>query len=509
MKKHFFPLLLIFQSLLNQSFAQETVPVFITDSLDNYVARALKAEQIPGIAVCIVKDGQVVLMKGYGVKEWGVYDKIDENTLFMIGSNTKAFTATALAMLESDGKLSLNDKVTKWIPEFKLDNQLAGEQTIIRDLLSHRIGFETFQGDFTYWKSDLSRAEVIEKMGHIKAIYPFRTQWGYCNAAFLAAGEIIPRATGMQWEDYVEEKIFTPLGMTRTLALSRDLPAASNKASAHDIVQGKLTRVPYCMMDNLAAAASISSSVNDLSKWLIMLLNNGKFEEIQVVPEAAIAETRFPHSIVGSGGSLFNKGHFALYGLGFGLREYEGREIVSHTGGVTGFLSSVTLVPEENLGIVVLTNSIRNTFFYTLMEEVLDAYLGLPYRNYSHYRDSVSRIETIQQANLERQYTDSVALDLESALPLKEYTGNYFNDVYGNMQVVQEDGELRMKFMHHLHMYAVLESLGRNRFYVTFTDPEFEKAIFPFTVENSKVVSVTVKVADFVEYTPYIFQKME
>jgi CubicO group peptidase (beta-lactamase class C family) len=182
-------------------YTQSSLPVFVSDSLETYIARALAAEKIPGIAVCIVKDGKVVLMKGYGVKEVGKPEQVDENTLFMIGSNTKAFTATALAMLDSEQKLSLNDHVTKWLPEFKLDNQLAGEQAIIRDLLCHRIGFATFQGDFTYWKSSLTREEVIEKMGHIQAVYPFRTKWGIA-IAFLAAGRSFqtPALSGKNFE---------------------------------------------------------------------------------------------------------------------------------------------------------------------------------------------------------------------------------------------------------------------------------------------------------------------
>ncbi|MBK7376854.1 MAG: beta-lactamase family protein [Chitinophagaceae bacterium] len=209
----------------------DSIPSFVKDSLDGYVNNALTGWQIPGAAVCIVKNGKVVLMKGYGVKELNGTDKVDENTLFMIGSNTKAFTATALAMLDAEKKISLDDKVTKWIPQFKLDNKAAGEQAIVRDLLCHRIGFQTFQGDFTYWTSNLSRAAVIEKMSHIKAPYPFRTKWGYTNAAFVAAGEVIPRASGLQWEEYLKEKIFTPLGMTSSLALSKDFPGAPTNAA--------------------------------------------------------------------------------------------------------------------------------------------------------------------------------------------------------------------------------------------------------------------------------------
>jgi hypothetical protein len=297
--------------------------------------------------------------------------------------------------------------------------------------------------------------------------------------------------------------------MTRTLALNAEMPLAENRAYAHDIVNGNLTVVPYCSMDNLAPAGSISSSANDLSKWMIMLLNDGKYGDIQVVPKAAIDETRYPHSIMGTGGALYNKGHFKLYGLGFDLREYEGRTIVSHTGAVTGFLSSLTLVPDENLGIVVLTNSIRNSLYYALNLEILDAYLGLPYRNYSRYFEFEEQFEKAKQVNLEKQFRDSVSLHLKTALPLQEYAGDYFNEVYGTIHINEQEGALLMKFQHHPDMHAKLESLGGNRFYVTFSDPEFETAVFPFVVENGKVKTVTVKVADFIEYTPYIFRKIE
>src|ERR1700749_848675 len=158
---------------------------FIPDSLDAYINRALTNWRIPGAAVCIVKDNKIVLLKGYGIKELGLNNKVNENTLFMIGSNTKAFTATALTILETEHKLSLDDKVTKYIPTFKLDNKAAGEMATVRDLLCHRLGFQTFQGDFTYWTSNLTREQVVEKMAHVKATYSFRSKWGYTNAAFL------------------------------------------------------------------------------------------------------------------------------------------------------------------------------------------------------------------------------------------------------------------------------------------------------------------------------------
>ena len=507
MKKFF---LLSFISFSLHVVAQnDSLPSFVKDSLDNYVTRALVDWQIPGVAVCVVKNGKVVLMKGYGIKELNGTDKVDENTLFMIGSNSKAFTATALAMLDAEKKISLDDKVTKWIPQFKLDNKAAGEQAIIRDLLCHRIGFRTFQGDFTYWTSNLTRAEVIEKMSHIKAQYPFRTKWGYTNASFLTAGEIIPKATGMQWEDFLKEKLFTPLGMNNTLALSKDFPNAANKCSAHTIADGKLIKIPFCYIDNLAPAGSIGSSVNDMSHWVMAQLNSGKYDGRQVIPPAAIAQTWLPHSILGNGGTLYNTGHFGLYGLGWFLEEYCGKKIVSHTGGVNGFVTSVTLLPEEKLGIIVFTNTDQNNFYEALKWEIADAYLGKPYRNYSKAYLGFDKQQKKEDEKNDKKMQDSVSLHLKPSLAINNYTGTYFNDVYGNMNVVQDGTELKMKFSHHPNMYARLESLGNNRFYAAFTDPEFSKAIFPFTVENGKVTSVMVKVADFIEYNPYEFKKIK
>ncbi len=479
---------------------------FIKDSIDIYINRALTNWRIPGAAVCIIKDNKIVLMKGYGVKELGLNNKVDINTLFMIGSNTKAFTATALCMLATDKKLSLDDKVTKYIPSFKLDNQLAGEDARVRDLLCHRLGFQTFQGDFTYWTSNLTRDEVIEKMGHVKAVYPFRTKWGYTNAAFLTAGQIITSVTDRSWESYIKDYLFAPLGMSNSLALSKDMLLAYNKAAPHTIAEGRLIAIPYCQIDNLAPAGSISSSVNDMSKWVMAQLNNGKVGPRQFIPEAAILTPRTAQDIVYDGGP----GNTELYGMGWFLKDYAGQRIVFHTGGVNGYVSSVTMVPEQNLGIIILTNTDQNDLIETLNYEIIDAYLHKPYHNYSDSKLASSKIQTIKNEQQDKKLTDSVALHLPSALPPAAYTGKYFSDLYGNMTIDQggENNELQMHFEHHPKMYAQMQPLGGNRFYITFSDPEFGKAVFPFTVVNGKVTSVRVKVADFIEYTPYEFKKL-
>jgi CubicO group peptidase (beta-lactamase class C family) len=487
----------------------DTIPSFVKDSLDNYVNKALTDWQIPGVAVCVVKNGKVVIVKGYGVKEKDGTDKVDENTLFMIGSNSKAFTATALAMLDAEKKLSLDDKVQKWLPDFKLYDPWVAKEANIRDLLCHRLGFETFQGDFMYFDSDLTTAEVREKMSKLKPLYGFRSKWGYTNSAFMTAGEIIPKASGKTWAQFITENIFKPLGMNNSLALSKDITAANNKCAAHTVVLGELKKIPYGNIDNLAAAGSISSSANDMSKWVTALLGGGKLDGKQIIPLSAIQQTRTPHSIMGNGGHMFNKAHFNLYGLGWFLEEYAGRKIVAHTGGVNGFVTSVCLIPEEKLGIIVLTNTDANNFYEALRNEIQDAYLGLPYRNYSKVFLGYQQADEKEKEKQHKVVRDSIAMNPATALPLTAYAGEYVHDVYGKMNIKIEEGKLIMRFEHHKGRYGTLEALGGNRFFCTYSDPLYGMKKLEFTVANKTVKSLTVKVADFVEFTPYEFKKVK
>jgi CubicO group peptidase (beta-lactamase class C family) len=482
---------------------------FIKDSLDIYINRALTNWRIPGVAVCVVKDNKVIIMRGYGVKELGLANKVDENTLFMIGSNTKAFTATALAMLQEEKKLSLDDYVTKYLPGFKLENKAAGEQAMVRDLLCHRLGFKTFQGDFTFYNTNLTSPQIIEKLGRMKASYPFRTKWGYTNSAFLTAGEIIPRITGKSWETYIRDNIFAPLGMGNTLALTADMPKSLNRTVPHTLVDGRLTAIPYGLLDNMAPAMGICSSVNDMSKWVLALLNNGKVGSRQVIPAAAIEATRQPQDIVGSAHHLNGETDYELYGLGWFIQDYAGHHLVMHDGGVNGYVSSVTLVPQDHLGIIILTNTDQNDFYEALRWEIMDAFFKMPYRDYSDAYLKLYKDKEETEQRIDKKLKDSVALNLLPALPIASYMGTYNNELYGNLVITQgENNDLEIRFEHHTKMFVRLQPLGANRFYATFSDPEYGKAVFPFTFQNGRITGVRVKVSDFIEQDPYEFKKI-
>jgi CubicO group peptidase (beta-lactamase class C family) len=427
----------------------------------------------------------------------------------MIGSNTKAFTATALAMLEANKKLSLEDKVQKWLPDFKLYDPWVTKEATIKDLLCHRLGFETFQGDFMYFDSDLSLMEIREKFSKVKPAYGFRSRWGYTNAAFMTAGEIIPKVTGKTWAAFITDSIFIPLGMLRSLASSKNIGTATNIAAPHTIVKNEIKKIAYGRLENLSPAGSISSSANDLSHWVLMQLNNGMYNNKQVVPATALMQTRTPASILGNGGTLYNRGHFSLYGLGWFLEEYNGRKIVAHTGGVNGFVTSITLIPEEKLGIIVLTNTDANNFYEALKWEIMDAYMNLPYRNYSKAYLGFYKQQEAQQAKWLKEKQDTIARHPQPVLPLQSFAGTYQHEVYGAMNIALQKEKLVATFEHHKGRYATLEPLGNNRFLATFNEALYGIKVWPFTIENGKVKSVTVTVANFVEFTPYQFIKKQ
>lgn len=483
------------------------LPRFLTDSLDAYVARGLREWQVPGCAVAVVKDGKIVLAKGFGLRELGKPDRVDENTLFMIGSNTKAFIATALAMLEAEGKLSLNDPVTKHLPEFKLHDPCATQQATLTDLLCHRLGLRTFQGDFTYWTSDLSRKQVMQKFGLIIPPYGFRTRYGYCNAGFLTAGEVMAVAGGVSWEAFIREKIFKPLNMNQALALSAEMPGAENKAASHTWFDGKLLKLPYPVIDNLAPAGSIAASAREHAHWLMMQLDTGKFEGKQIVPKAAILKTWTPQTIVSPNKSGLLPSQFGLYGLGWFVQDYAGRRVISHTGGVDGFVTSTCFVPEERLGILVFTNTDANAFFDALRLQIQDAFLNQPYKNYSELFlknfGEEDRRERERLANLRAE----AARRPTPALPLNAYAGRYENPVYGSTEIKAENGGLVLTFEHHPNLRTVLQPLGENRFLAAYPNPTMGVHPLPFKVENGQVVSMDVKVNDFVEYGSYSFAK--
>ncbi len=482
-------------------------PSFVKDSIDNYIKQGLKDWNIPGLAIVIVKDGQVVMMKGYGVRNVKTNEPVDTNTLFMIASNSKLFTATSLAQLEYDKKLSLDDKITKYFPWYADYDSNTTNLVTVKDMLAHHLGTKTFQGDFTFWNSNLSRDSIMYKMRLLKPTGNFRQQWGYCNSCFLTAGQVIQQVTGKPWEVYVYDSIIEPLGMTHTHALGNNMEQMPDAAAPYSNSFTKDLKVlPYDNVDNLAPAGAVVSCVGDISKWLMLQLNNGNANGKQIIPSQAIQRTREMNTIIRSKKNGMLPINIYGYGLGVFISDYGGHLTYEHTGGADGFVTNVCFVPDENLGIAIFTNNDNQDFFELLRYQVLDAYLGLSYHNYSQLSlpgFTAERKQTLDGIDALKARVKGNNLPL----PISSYVGTYNNALFGNIIITAMGSKLLIKFGNHNDLTATLDYMDSAEWMITYNNPAF--GIFPlkFTTDENKVTAVTIKVNDFLEYDPYIFSK--
>ena len=503
------PVLFILFNFFVVTFAFAQQPSFIKDNLDTYIQQGLKDWNLPGLAIAIVKDGKTVVMRGYGVKDIKTKEPVDENTLFMIASNSKLFTGTALAQLDVDKKLSLDDKITKYFPDYSVYDANTTALLTIKDLLGHHLGTKTFQGDFTFWNTLLSRQEIMNRMKLLKPSMDFRLSYGYCNSCFLTAGQVIQQVTGKPWETYIQDSLLTPLGMTNTYPLTTGMAERKDVSKPYtSAFTGKLTELPYDQIDNLAPAGSIVSCVKDVAKWLTMQLDSGRFEGKQIVPWKALQKTRDQNTIVSSRPSAVYPIHFRGYGLGVFEADYNGKQIFWHTGGADGFVTNTCFVPEAKLAITILTNNDNQSFFEALRYQILDAYLGVPY---------IDRSKAVLKAfNKDQEETVKKTIDMQArvkrklpALPLTAYSGQYQNTLYGPIEISINKKDLLIKFSEHKDLTATLQYMDNDEWLLTYNNAAY--GIFPlkFKTDSKKVISTEIKVNDGLEYDPYLFTKQD
>ncbi|PJJ09054.1 CubicO group peptidase (beta-lactamase class C family) [Flavobacterium sp. 1] len=442
MKKYSLSLLTILVFSFH-SFAQIT-----EQEVDNLVNRTLTAFNIPGIAVAIVKDGKVTLAKGYGVKSILTNEKVDANTLYGIASNSKAFTATALAILIDEGKLKWDDKVVTYLPNFKMYNDYVTNEFTIRDLLTHRSGLGLGAGDLMIWPdgSNFTAQDIIGNLQYLKPVSGFRTKFDYDNLLYMVAGEVVHKVSGISWCDFVESRIMKPLEMKNSAASFVRLKDTSNVIVPHVPVDGKLKVISRYKNQILDAAGGIYSNVNDMSKWMIMQLNNGKYgtENKQLFSEKEHNEMWTPQTILPAVTRPPYNTHFSSYGLGWFLNDVKGYKEVTHTGGLEGIVTQVTLLPELNLGIVVLTNQQSGAAFTAITNTIKDSYLGIKSVDYvMAYSNRVKAVEETADKTTEEVWAmvaknkkDKVKIDFSN------YVGTYKDVWFGEIIISEKKGKL-------------------------------------------------------------------
>ena len=446
--------------------------------IDVYINKVISSLNVPGVSVAIVKDGKVVLSKGYGVKRMGTSDKVDNQTLFLIASNSKAFTATSLGLLVEDGKIRWDDKVVQHLPWFKMSDPYVTQNLTVRDLLVHHSGLQAYAGDIMLFPpATYSRKEILQKLPQLPLRYDFRTTYAYDNILYVAAGELVSTVAGMPWEEFVQERIFKKVGMKESIARYTDLKKKTNFSFGHARSYNDIRVVETFRETNIGdagnAAGGIVSNASDMANWLITQLDSGRtpLKERVLTPAATTDLWKIIRPMpISKVDSVISPSQSDFWGYASGFRSYNyGKyKVIGHGGALSGFVSQIAMVPDLKLGVVVLTNQASTAAYWSIIYHVLDYYMGNP------TFDWLGGYKRIQDSAVARALARKKDLSIakvqgdKPSLPLKAYTGSFMEPLLGRATIQSEGDSLVLRFDNTEHYVADLRYFQYNNFIASF-----------------------------------------
>jgi CubicO group peptidase (beta-lactamase class C family) len=438
-------------------------PVDRLAPLDAYVAKVMKDWKVPGLAIAIVKNDSVILAKGYGVRTLGDPAPVDANTIFAIGSSSKAFTAALVALAADAGKMRWDEPVSTYLPGLQLYDNYATKDLTVRDALSHRSGLA--RGDLMWYVAGFPREEILRRVRYLKPSWGFRGLFGYQNIMYLAAGEAVAKAQKSSWDDLVRTQLFVPLGMSNSSTSIRSLEGKPNVSAPHSDIADTVRVIPWKNIDNIAPAGSINSSVNDMTRWLRLQLGKGKLDGKQLISSANLLEMWTPNTHIRLQGPeakyLAPGANMSSYGLGWFLQDFNGRLAVHHGGNIDGFSAMVAMVPDENLGVVILTNLNGTPAPVAVFPYIFDLYTRDTARDWSAvYKELLGGMQKAAK-DAEDAMVKARVSGTSPSLSLPKYAGTYSDSMYGDFVVSEVGGKLRMKF-------GILEGTAEHWHYDSF-----------------------------------------
>ncbi len=448
---------------------------------DDYVNKALRDWEVPGMAIAIVKDDKLMLAKGYGVRKIGEAAAVDERTLFAIGSASKAFTAAGIAMLVDEGKMKWDDPATKYLPSLQLFDPYATRELTVRDMLTHRSGLE--RGDLLWYGTEYDRDEILRRVRYLKPSWSMRSRFGYQNIMYLAAGQAVATVSGKSWDEFMRQRIFTPLGMTSSSTSINALKTETNVASPHAKFEEKVQPISWRKIDNIGPAGSINSNVVDMAQWVRLQLNQGSFKNERILSSGAVKEMHMPQTVMrleGLSEKVHSQSHFMNYGLGWFLQDYRGRKIVHHGGNIDGMSALVAMMPEEKLGIVILTNMNGTSIPTAIMYRVFDAFLQAPQKDWSADLLKIVKAAQEQAGAVDKKMEADRVKGTNPSLELKKYVGTYTNEMYGDAKVSEQNGKLTVEYSPALT--GELEHWHFDTFRATMRERHLGKAFVTFAL---------------------------
>ena len=410
------------------------------EGIDDVIENAMTEWQIPGLAIAVIKDGEVILAKGYGYRDLERQLPTTENTLFAIGSNTKSFTVTLLGMLADEGKFDWDEPVRTYMPDFKLYDEVASEHMTPRDLVTHRSGLP--RHDALWYGSDLSRYELYKRLRYLEPNRDFRALYQYQNLMFMTAGILAEKLGDDTWENLVRTRIMDPLGMMRSNVSTNDMhPDTEDAALPYVLIEETVIKVPYRNIDAVGPAGSINSSVTEMIRYIQFHIDQGKFEDEQLLSETSAAGMQMPHMAIQGTIQYDELGH-AAYGMGLSVTSYRGEKVVQHGGGIDGFISAMSWMPRRKIGVMVVTNLAGTNPVPTIaVRAAYDRALGLEPVDWIARVKEAQEEQEQQAAEVENEESDQVE-GTSPSQPLDAYTGTFEHAGYGKIRVELSDGTL-------------------------------------------------------------------
>jgi CubicO group peptidase (beta-lactamase class C family) len=456
----------------------------LPSGFDGQVAAVMKAFEVPGLAVSVVKDGTVVLAKGYGVRRLGEAAPVDAQTLFGIASNTKVFTAVALALLVEEGRIEWDAPVVRYLPSFQMWDPWVTRELTVRDLLVHRSGLGLGAGDLLWWPpSTYDRKEVARRLRYLKPATSFRSAYAYDNVLYLVAGDVIEAVSGRSWEDFVSARILARAGMTGSNVVHSGVLAGGNVAATHARVDGAVRVIKPFDSDLTNPAGGINANAEDMARWLQVLLGGGRLPDgsrlysEQTARELDTIVTPIP---IGERAPelLALRPNFQGYGLGLGISDYRGHKVVRHSGGLPGYVSHVLRVPDIGLGVAVLTNQEADSAYSALIYGLVDHALGAPATDWVAAFLTADARQRENAAEAERKSQGSRDRGSRPSLPLEGYTGTYRDDWYGEVLISLEGGQPMIRFTRTPALVGDLEHWQHDTFVARWRDRELRADAF-------------------------------
>ncbi len=433
--------LLPLSTLFAQSYASQV------KTLDAYIENARQQWDVPGLAVAVVKDGQVLLSKGYGHREMDSQRPVDQHTIFACASTTKAMTAAAMGLLIDEGKADWDDPVAKHMPEFLLSDPYITRDLRVRDLFTHNAGLGN--ADFLWYGSDLKRQEILARMQYAPIAYPLRGGYTYQNIMYLAAGRLIEKLSGKSWEEFVKERLFSPLGMDRTFPNKAYSKAYTNRSIPHHYIDEKIHSIADSEADAIAPAGAAWSCVEDMARWMNFILDSTKVDGQPLLKPETYREWLKPQIIIPQEQFYptvrLTKPHWTTYALGWFQHDYQGRAVSFHTGSLAGTVAICGLIPDEHLGVYVFGNLDHAEVRHAIMYKVFDLFDGDPDgRDWStEFKGLYDGLKKESDQDREKMIAGRVQ-GTQPSHRLANYAGNYTDPFYGEAVVEVNEGALRV-----------------------------------------------------------------